>query len=235
MVRLWIDTDAGDNPDDELAILAATSHPDIDLVGISTVSGDVGWRAEFVRGLLNEVGVPVPLVYAGPPDPRALAAAEALLAIGPLSNLAALMRLGVDLPPTAVMGGAFEPTIHRGELCDLETNFVADPLAAAVVLAEASDLLIVPLDVTATMVMNANTVARLESIPALGRSLTAWRSRDRAIVAHDPLALLALVGEHVSVGRKRVAVTVEGRSVVDERDGTAVAVLTGCADPVNPT
>ena len=38
-VRLWIDTDIGDNPDDAVALLCAAAHPDVELVGVSTTGG----------------------------------------------------------------------------------------------------------------------------------------------------------------------------------------------------
>ena len=212
-MRLWIDTDLGDNPDDVVALALAVAHPGIELIGVSTVSGDVVARAEMVRRFFGDLGVEVPLVYAGPADPRALAAAEAVLAIGPLTNLAGLLRAGVDLPPTAVMGGVIRPTTHRGERRQLESNFAADPVAAAVVVDQAEDLLIVPLDVTAGFVADEVTHDRLASIGAVRAHLDRWSSADNELVLHDPLALLALVGECVTIGRRQLAVTVEGRLV----------------------
>ncbi len=227
MVRVWIDTDVGDNPDDAIALLLAAAHPGIDLVGISTVGGDVVMRAHLARDLLESVGAPVPLVYAGAPDPRALNSAEAVLAIGPLTNLSALMRAGGTLPPTVVMGGVFEPTLHRGGVRESESNFTSDALAAAVVVANAADLLLVPLDVTAAMVAGPAECQQFETIPRLGDSIIAWRLQGHALCLHDPLAVLALVGEHVQVGRRAIAVTVEGRSVVDAHAGTEHDVVVG--------
>ena len=39
-MRLWIDTDVGTNPDDAVALLCALAHPEVDLVGVSTVGAD---------------------------------------------------------------------------------------------------------------------------------------------------------------------------------------------------
>jgi inosine-uridine nucleoside N-ribohydrolase len=220
MVRVWVDTDIGDNPDDAIALLVAAAHPGVDLVGISTVRGDVVMRAQMARDLLMSVGAAVPLVYAGPPDPRALASAEVILAIGPQTNLAALLRAGVTLPPAVVMGGVFEPTMHRGESRDRESNVTSDPLAAAVVIANADDLLLVPLDVTAEMVVGPEAVQQFATVPRLGDFIIAWQSKGLALCLHDPLATLAMVGEHVQIGRRAVAITVDGRSIVDARDGT---------------
>ena len=147
-MRLWIDTDIGDNPDDAIALLCALVLPDVELVGVSTVDGDVAGRAEYARALLRNVGAPVPLLYAGVPDPRAIATADAILAIGPLTNLARLVGLGVELPPLAVMGGVVRPPVrHRGHDATVDHNFATDPYAAALVVHTAPDLLLVPLDV----------------------------------------------------------------------------------------
>jgi inosine-uridine nucleoside N-ribohydrolase len=225
-LRLWVDTDIGDNPDDAVALLCAAAHPGVDLVGLSTVGGDVTARAELATEVLAGAGQRVPLVYAGPPDPRAIQIAEAVLAIGPCTNLAALLRSGVDLPPIAVMGGVISPTLHRGEVRTTETNFAADPLAAAVVVAHAADVLLVPLDVTARMTIDDVTTARLADAGGLGSAIEAWRGSGLPVCLHDPLALLALVGEHVRVERHRVGVSVEGRVVLDADGGVEQDLVT---------
>ena len=43
-MRLWVDTDIGDNPDDTIALWCAAHSPDVELVGVSTVDGDVALR-----------------------------------------------------------------------------------------------------------------------------------------------------------------------------------------------
>jgi inosine-uridine nucleoside N-ribohydrolase len=231
-LRLWIDTDLGDDPDDAIALLSACAHPAIDVVGISTVGGDVVARAEAARALLDAAGARVPLLYAGAPDPRALEVAEAVLAIGPLTNLAALQRTGVELPPTAVMGGVLTPTRHRGEMRDVDTNFGSDPLAAALVVAHAPDLLLVPLDVSATMIVGPTHTAQLAAVAPLTTAIGEWVGPDRPLCLHDPLALLALVGEAVRIERRTVAVTVEGRLVVDAEGVEHDVVTDADADAV---
>lgn len=227
-MRLWIDTDLGDDPDDAVALLAACAHPGIEVVGVSTVGGDVVTRAEHVTALLRGVGAPVPLVYAGSPDPRAVAVAEAVLAIGPLTNVAGLLRAGVELPPTAVMGGVLAPTWHRGAERTVDSNFAADPVAAAVVVAHAPDLLIVPLDVTAALLAPDPLVAGLRRIPGLAAHLDRWSEATGAPLGlHDPLTLLALMGETVTVGRRALAVSVEGRLVESATDGVEHDVVVG--------
>ncbi len=51
--RVIIDTDAGDDPDDALALTLAMHSPELLIEGITTVHGDVLWRAELVRELLR--------------------------------------------------------------------------------------------------------------------------------------------------------------------------------------
>jgi purine nucleosidase len=67
--RIWIDTDLGTDVDDALALAFALRHPELDLVGVSTVFGDVELRARMVEALLRlggAEGVPV-LVGLGKP------------------------------------------------------------------------------------------------------------------------------------------------------------------------
>ena len=90
-MRLWIDTDIGDNPDDAVALLCARAHPDVDLVGVSTTGGRTEWRAELARQFVD-----VDVVAGEHPDELVArmrsASPDAVLAIGPLTNIAALDR-----------------------------------------------------------------------------------------------------------------------------------------------
>ena len=51
-MRLWIDTDVGSDVDDALAIAYALRHPALELVGVSTVFGDVALRGRIASRLL---------------------------------------------------------------------------------------------------------------------------------------------------------------------------------------
>src|SRR5258708_39293150 len=88
-MRLWIDTDAGDNPDDTIALWCAAQTADVDLIGVSTVYGDVALRAAFVRVLLSDVAV-----IAGPPPAERVAGADVFLALGPWTHAAQLPDAG---------------------------------------------------------------------------------------------------------------------------------------------
>lgn len=227
-MRLWIDSDVGDHPDDEVAIALAVRHPWVELVGISVVGNDATTRAERALAVARNAGQADLLVYASAPDPRALAEADAVLAIGPLTNLAGLIRAGVRLPPLAMMGGALAPVQHRGALRTVEHNLGADPHAAMTVLGGAGDLLLVPLDVTAEMALRpAEYEALTRLLPGLDAAVTHWRTGagDHPLCLHDALALLALVGEAgATVEARRLGVTVEG-ALVEVADGPEADVV----------
>jgi len=57
MIRVWLDTDIGDDIDDAVAIWCAARHPEIQLVGVSTVFGHVEARAWLAQELLTRLGV----------------------------------------------------------------------------------------------------------------------------------------------------------------------------------
>src|SRR5918995_5334694 len=147
-VRLWIDTDVGSDPDDAVALLCAAGHRDVDLVGVSTVDGDTDRRAELARTLVD-----APVVSGAQLVARDVAAAgpDALLAIGPLENVARLLASGVLPPRLAVMGGLLRSVRHRGAAWTIEHNFGAEPAAARVVIEHTPEVLLCPLDVTVRM------------------------------------------------------------------------------------
>jgi purine nucleosidase len=247
-VRLWIDTDVGHNVDDAVALLAAVAHPAVELVGVSTVGSDPERRAAVAVGLLAGVGVDlgaVPVV-AGAPGPvepgsaeaavagatdvvEAVAAAgvDALLAIGPLTNVAALTAAGARPAGVTIMGGALQPVEHRGELRTVEHNFGSDPAAAATVLAVPGTV-VVPLDATVATRLDDRMVVRLVSAaPVLEPMITAWRARWGEIVLHDPAALLIAAGDGSELGRferRRLVVEPDGRLVGDGGRGAGGTV-----------
>jgi inosine-uridine nucleoside N-ribohydrolase len=233
-VRLWIDTDVGTDPDDAVALLCAAGHRDVDLVGVSTVDGDTEWRAGIARTLVD-----APVVPGARLGVRDVAAsqAEALLAIGPLENVARLAAAGVLPPRLGVMGGVLRPVHHRGEVREVEHNFATEPAAARAVIGHTPGLLLCPLDVTVRMRPTAADLDEfVDAAPVLGPMFDDWRERHRAggvpddeaaIRLHDPLALLALVGEPVVTVERR-ALTVDERGAVhgDFGRGHAVDVVT---------
>lgn len=141
-----------------------------------------------------------------------------VVAIGPLTRVA-------GSPGTAgltIMGGALAPVVHRGEVRHAESNFVADPAAAHAVLSEPGRRL-VPLDVTARMVLDGAAVAALRDVhPKLRRQLDAWPA---AVCLHDPLALLVAAGD-VEYEEPTVTLAVEDDGRVTTGSGAEQHFLT---------
>ena len=86
-IELLLDTDIGGDIDDAWALAACISHPDIELVGVTTVHGDTEVRAALARLLLKKADVEVEVV-AGTRD--------ALDRIVPLQRLCYADVLGPD-------------------------------------------------------------------------------------------------------------------------------------------
>ena len=94
VVRLWIDTDVGDDPDDVVALVCADAHPDVEVVGVSVVGGASrsGPRSPGATSTR-----PSTSRTARWQDAFRAARPEALLAIGPLDQRAA--RSSTPCPP----------------------------------------------------------------------------------------------------------------------------------------
>ena len=62
-MRIWLDTDIGSDVDDALALGYLLKHPDLEVVGISTVFGDLPLRGRIVEELLRLAEVtPIPVL-----------------------------------------------------------------------------------------------------------------------------------------------------------------------------
>jgi purine nucleosidase len=55
-IPIVIDTDVGDDPDDSLALILALASPEVDVRGVTIVSGDVAWRARIATRLVGMAG-----------------------------------------------------------------------------------------------------------------------------------------------------------------------------------
>ncbi len=231
-MRLWIDTDVGRNVDDAVALLAALAHPDVELVGVSTVGDDPEGEVEVVARLLDTAGGAVHTVPVVAGTAAALAALpgtapEALLAIGPLTTVAALTEAGVRPRQLTVMGGALAPVHHRGRDRAVESNFARDPAAAATTLA-VPGATIVPLDATvATRLDEPSQRKLIQAAPVLEPLIKEWLdaqadagvpTEEIAVHLHDPAALLIAAGEPVArtIESRRLAVEEDGRLVESE-------------------
>ncbi len=221
-------------------------------------------RLETAQMILGDTGIPT--IGAGLPDAAELPKSEAfdalcawlaegdgekpVLALGPLTNIAALCLARPDLAARITeltwMGGGVTAGNHTASA---EFNAFADPEALAIVIAHELPLRMVDLDlcrkVTAALVdvapiraaggRNAGLIAdMLEGFINIATS----RGRD-AMALYDPCAAVALVAPDC-IGWKKARVDVElhgkltrGRTVVEARAGHAESFNAQFAETVD--
>lgn len=220
---VWIDTDlalgaASGDVDDGFALAALLVDPDVEVLGLSTVSGNTD--ADTARHCLRELVAEVPRRPGAeslesricPPAevPRRMAALPAgakLLALGPLTNVAAAVRLDASLPARVEL--ATVVTIRRPWrhpwLRFYCLNSRADRDAARAVAAPRwASQRIFPLDVVQQLRFDTYDLDRLASLGPLGAHLArhsrrwlrqaGWRYRRRSFPAWDLVAALATTG-----------------------------------------
>jgi inosine-uridine nucleoside N-ribohydrolase len=156
-----------------------------------------------------------------------------MLAIGPLTNIAALTALDVTVPTLTVMGGLFEPVRHRGRLRHVEWNFGSDPAASAVV-AERVPMTVVPLDITVAMRVEPEMLDDLVAAsPKLAPEIERWSAEhDDPVILHDPLALLVALDEaDVAIETRRFVVDPHDGSVRASEVGTEHSVVVAVDAP----
>ncbi|MEL7158357.1 MAG: nucleoside hydrolase [Actinomycetota bacterium] len=276
-MRIWLDTDIGTDVDDALALAYVVRHPDLELVGVSTVFGDLTVRDAIVDRILAVADAPPTPVVTGlsvpltdgrhgllfghegravleRPSPtlrieeepggadgarrrvEALAAAidearpDRVVAIGPLTNLGALARDGMALPPLTIMGGKIDPDRPSG-LSErrAEWNWYCDPVAVHQVLArgQGPPATVVPAEVTFRTRLDEADVDRLADGDPLHRLLAdlcrEWvRAQgedydlpDPRVVLHDPLAAAVVVRPELCAWAARtITVDDRGRATV---------------------
>jgi purine nucleosidase len=75
-IPIVIDTDVGADPDDALALILALASPEVDVRGVTIVSGDVGWRSRIATRLLGMAGRSDVPVFLGRGEPQQMSGAE---------------------------------------------------------------------------------------------------------------------------------------------------------------
>ena len=145
-----------------------------------------------------------------------------VLAVGPLTNLAAALDLDPGLPAkvrrVVVMGGAAQTSGNVSAVS--EANIHNDPEAAAAVVEAPWEVLLVPLDVTMrNRFTEEDQAALLESGDPAAKAVGAMLDHyfdfyqgvygDRGCALHDPLAAALLVGEVRATRAPAVPVVVD--------------------------
>ena len=250
--RVIIDTDPG--LDDAVAILFALHSGWFDVVGLTTVAGNLGIdvttrNAGRLLALLGRGDVPVvsgaaaPLVRKGIdeavihgddglggvdlPEPIAPVAGYApfwmadqlrgaptgsidILALGPLTNIALLVRDHADaaarMGRLIVMGGVVDDRGNFGP--HSEFNFASDPEAVQMVLSAGLDITIVPLDVTRKVRASADYLAGLRGKSIAGDAaadLIAAYFKDgrESRPLHDPCVMLYALAPELFMTQRR--------------------------------
>lgn len=212
--RVWIDTDAAcghsgrTDPDDCFAIALMLRSPQVEVVGISTVAGNAPRDVvQATVGALVKGRVPV--------DADLRAALErgplTILALGPLTNIAAVLAERPDLRPNvarlvAVMGRRpghiFHPAENAGGAMLFghgpvfrDFNFALDPQAATQVVAMQLPTTLVPYDAARGVELTAADLDRMQSsIPWVTERARGWLEYWRADIGRPgfyPFDLLA--------------------------------------------
>jgi len=132
MKKIWLDTDIGSDIDDALALAYLLSHPDVDLVGISTVT-EVGiQRAQLASAMCRIVGKNVP-IHPGLPlplfvKPRQTTVPQAIALDRWTHDSVFVPNSGVDALRAAVRAHPGEITLAAiGPLINVGILFALDP------------------------------------------------------------------------------------------------------------
>jgi len=230
-IPILVDTDIGTDIDDAFALALVARSPELDLLGVTTVSGDTHARARLAAKLLWESGLRrVPVVAGEPGRPlpieqtrwaddfkspqlrpgsavdfldatlRRRPGKTTIVAIGPLTNIAALLQkdpaIARKIDQLVMMGGS----VHHGYGDDptpvAEYNIAADPPAAQKVFGSGLRILMVPLDVTAMLQLRGADRHRVfTSLSPMTDSLSVlynlWNQRTPTLF--DPMAVAMLI------------------------------------------
>ncbi len=230
-IPILLDTDIGTDIDDAFALALIVRSPELELLGVTTVSGDTHARARLAAKLLWESGLrTIPVVAGEPGRPlpieqtrwadgfkspqlrqgsavdfldstlRHRQGKTTIIAIGPLTNIAALLQkdpsITSKISRIVMMGGS----IHHGYGDDpspvAEYNIASDPAAAQKVFTAGVSILMVPLDVTAMLQLHAAERHRVFTsltpmTDALAVLYNLWHQRTPTLF--DPMAVAMVI------------------------------------------
>jgi len=152
-----------------------------------------------------------------------------VIAIGPLTNIAAAIKAGGKFRHVTVMGGRFTAD-------QPEHNFAADPEAARVVFTSGIPATVCGLEITEQVRITPNELVRIRAAGRIGVALAAeveqyWRYRGQQHnIPHDPVAALTLLRPDLfQTEPVEVAVSTEepaGLSVATAAPSSPVRVVT---------
>jgi inosine-uridine nucleoside N-ribohydrolase len=222
-----LDTDIGGDIDDAFALALILRSTEIDLRGVTTVSGDTQARARLAAKMLWVDGRRNIPVAAGTPGPHMDApqtkwadgftstellpesavdllkseidrahGSLTIIAIGPLTNVAALLeKYPAEKPKIrriVLMGGSVARGYYPNSGPTQEYNIAADAHASQIVFSSGVPILMAPLDVTARLQLEAPERARIFArhtplTDALQALYGLWGQPTPTL--HDPMAV----------------------------------------------
>ncbi len=247
-ISILLDTDIGTDIDDAFALALILASPELDLLGVTTVSGNTAARARLAAKLLWEAGrkdVPVAAGEPGKPLPieqthwadgftspqlrqekavdflraeiERRPAEITLVAIGPLTNLGGLFdrypEVGKKIKRIVLMGGSIAHGYGNDPNPAPEYNIASDPAAAQAVFSSGVSILMVPLDVTAMLQLDATARHRVFThLSPLTNALTLlyhlWNQETPTLF--DPMAVAMLIDPSLCE-TKPLAIEVDAR------------------------
>ncbi len=253
---ILLDTDIGSDVDDAFAVALILHSPELDLLGVTTVSGDTQARARLAAKMLWEAGqrgIPVAAGEPGKPSKddqtrwaEGFTSAQllpekavdflkdrfdrrpgeiTLIAIGPLSNVAALLQqhpaVARKIKRIVLMGGAVAHGYGDNPQPVPEYNIYTDAPAAQTVLASGVPIVMAPLDVTAMLQLTPADLHRIftqltPTTNALTLLYHLWGNSTPTLF--DPMAV-ALVIDPTLCETQPLAIEVDSKGLTSAVEG----------------
>lgn len=245
---ILLDTDIGTDIDDAFALALILRSPELNLLGVTTVSGNTEARARLAAKMLCEAKhCDVPVV-AGKPGKSlpieqthwadnfsssqllSMSAADflaqqfdrkpgeiTLVAIGPLTNVAALLqhdpKAAKEIRQIVMMGGSIARGYDHHKAPEPEYNIDQDVAAARVVFSSGVPITMAPLDVTAMLELDAKNRKRIfDAGTPLSKALAALYSLwgHPVPILFDPMAVAMLLQPGICT-TKALDITVDAK------------------------